>query len=574
MSGATIALVGGGPRATYTLQSLLQLLDDGAASWFGEIVVFNAVGEFGAGWVHDPGLPGYAVLNRSAEGLSLGPREHTLHQWLAENGGEPRSWAVRAEHGSALRGAFDRACRELAGRHGIRVRPVRALVTDIEAENGRAPFTILARGEEPWRVDAVVLLVGHEAGHRDLIDTAPTPYPWPDSPLPGSTVTIDGTGLSAIELALHLTEGRGGRFVPDAGGYRYEASGSEPGRITMISPSGLLPLPRPLDADRPVPEYKPLFLDTANCGPDVTVDAIRTMILSEIVVVHAAALRAGDPEELPERVDELRDIAGLATWTEVAAAVDRRLPAGLPRVTGHPLFRVYVLDDEDPGTAAGRPATGELLETSVGVAQRGIAGDAFCTALEVVLRRLRPAIQLLCDRRALSAPQDRAVRRDLFPMISKCVNGASLESTRRIQALVAAGVLDVLPRRLAGSGPAPGHVLRGRIAAAGELAPSATLTSRLIGKGQLSTGREAGYEGVVVNERFQVVTAEGRAVPEFFALGAPLEGFKSFQFSAARPTAGHEVLDEVRVVGATLLGLPGLVHATAGGQQHKGGPFR
>ncbi|MGW3964161.1 FAD/NAD(P)-binding protein [Amycolatopsis sp. NPDC005003] len=564
MSGARAALVGGGPRATYLLQSLVQLLDDGATSWFDEIVVFNAAGVFGAGWVHDPGLPGYAVLNRSAEGLSLGPRERTLHSWLAENGpGEPRSWALRAEHGSALDQAFRRACRELAERHGIQVRPVRALVVDIRSTRGRGPFTIVTATEPPFVAHAVVLLVGHEAGHRDLLpDTARAPYPLPDSPLPGSTVRIDGTGLTAIELALHLTEGRGGRFVPDAGErYRYRASGREPGRITMVSPSGLLPLPRPLDADRPVPDIEPVFLDPATRGPDVTVDMIRTMILSELVVVHAAALRWGDPSELPERLAEFRDLAGLTGWTKVAEAVDRLLPRELPRITEHPLFQVYVLK------SGSRPPVGELLENATMTARRGIAGDALCAALEIVLRRLRPAIQLLCDRRLLSPEQDRAVRRDLFPMIGKCVNGASRESTRRVQALVADGILEVLPRRLAG--PAPGHVLSGRIAGSNELAPSATLTARLIGKGQLSTGRKAGYEGVVVNDRFQVVTAEGHAVREFFALGAPLEGFKSFQFSAARPAAGHEVLDEVRLVGTTLLGLHEprhqLVHAPAGG---------
>ncbi|ATY10041.1 hypothetical protein CU254_05875 [Amycolatopsis sp. AA4] len=572
MSGPAIALVGGGPRATYLLQSLVQLLDEGATPWFGEVVVFNAVGEFGAGWVHDPALPAYAVLNRSAEGLSLGPREQTLFAWLAENGsgGESRSWAVRAQHGSALIGAFERARRELTERHGIAVRLVRALVTDIEAEQGRAPFTIVTPGEGTFEVGAVVLLVGHEAGHRALTDRVPTPYPWPDSPLPGSTVTIEGTGLSAIELALHLTEGRGGRFVPHAGRYRYEPSGAEPGRIAMVSPSGLLPLPRPFDADRPMPDCAPVFLDAANHG--LTAEALRTRILSEIVVVHAAASLSADLAELPGRLDELRDLSALDDWARVAEAVDRHLPRALPRVTEHPLFQVYVLDRRP------RPPIGELIESSVRTARRGLAGDVLCTALEVVLRRFRPAIQRLCDRRVLSAGQDRAVRSRLFPMIGKCVNGASLESTRRVQALVASGVVDVLPQQFPGAAAESGHFLRGRIAASSELAPGATLTSRLLGKGQLSTGREPGYEGVVVNDRFQVVTADGTEAPEFFALGAPLEGFTSFQFSAARPTAGHEVLNEVRVVADALLGLPGaghrLVDATAGGQHHKGGLFQ
>ncbi len=67
-----------------------------------------------------------------------------------------------------------------------------------------------------------------------------------------SRVLITTFDLSAVELVLELSEGRGGLFVSDSPVPKYQPSGREPICIDVRSPSGRPMLARPADSHSPV----------------------------------------------------------------------------------------------------------------------------------------------------------------------------------------------------------------------------------------------------------------------------------------------------------------------------------
>jgi hypothetical protein len=75
--------------------------------------------------------------------------------------------------------------------------------------------------------------------------------------------------MTVIDVALHLTAGRGGRFEPRGPGeLRYVPSGAEPSAILLLSESGLFPYCRPADLDAVTP------MVAANGGRFLTTEAI------------------------------------------------------------------------------------------------------------------------------------------------------------------------------------------------------------------------------------------------------------------------------------------------------------
>jgi hypothetical protein len=292
----------------------------------------------------------------------------------------------------------------------------------------------------------------------------------------------------------------------------------------MVSASCLLPLPRPLDADRPLPFYEPVFLRPDQGLIDSSAASIWNAILSELAVAYATQAR-------------------------------RHAGAGpFPDLHELALFRAYVLR-ETSGLD-----TRELLERATRMAALGLSGDALCAALEIVFRRLRPNIQALVDRHALPVAEDWLIRERYFTIITKCVNGPSLESLLRIEALIDAGIVTVEKARPDAPAVYDG-VLPGRVPSIAEVGEHGTLTSRLLRRGLLSNGAKEGYAGVAVDDAFRAVDVTGDAVPGLYVLGAPLEGYKSFQFSAARPDVTHEVLREIGTLCDAVLGEPALAAA-------------
>lgn len=282
-----LALVGGGPRATYALERLSATIGRLGPGQKLQVRVFERTGEFGAGQAHSPTQARTSYLNRIGSQVSFaadgtvtgaGPlrpeaERPTLHEWCRrrfEATGDPdfdlapEDWPKRYVHGLALRDMFDTFSADLRRHPGAELHLHQAEVVDVESSDDA--LTVVTADGERHPADEVLLLTGHSyhdpernpAGRRLAKSAAaggaryiPHPYPMdrqlgPDRCGPEAVVGCAGMGLTAIDTILHLTEGRGGRFDAAPGnGLVYRRGGAEPAGIVAFSGSGLFTFARP-----------------------------------------------------------------------------------------------------------------------------------------------------------------------------------------------------------------------------------------------------------------------------------------------------------------------------------------
>ncbi|MFJ5646134.1 FAD/NAD(P)-binding protein [Streptomyces sp. NPDC093223] len=302
-----LAVVGAGPTCTYVLDRLAATARAADGPVPLDIHVFDRTGEFGSGWVHSPRQPVTSVLNRiagqvafaadesvvGAGALLSGEDRPTLHEWCRaryEETGDPEldltaeDSPKRYVHGLALADRFRRYAALLSEVPGVRLWLRHQEVADLEElPDGRLGVTGPA-GERLLDADHVLLLTGHSSNDPSRYPRqaawarfaedhpavfVPFAYPLQDAFAPGqagpgTTVGCAGSGLTAVDIILHLTEGRGGTFgrEPD-GTLAYRASGREPDSIIPFSGSGLFTFTRPFNAkerDTGSLEHRGVFL--------------------------------------------------------------------------------------------------------------------------------------------------------------------------------------------------------------------------------------------------------------------------------------------------------------------------
>ncbi|MFB7560523.1 FAD/NAD(P)-binding protein [Streptomyces brevispora] len=307
-----LALVGGGPRATYVLERLSATVGRLGPGRGLEVRVFERTGEFGAGYAHSPTQVRTSYLNRISSQVSFaadetvvgaGPlrpaaQRPTLHEWcrrrFTETGDPdfdlgPEDWPRRYVHGLALRDMFDVYAADLRRHAGAELHLHRAEVADVEPHG--AELRVVTADGSRYPADEVLLLTGHSyhdarrspagrllAGLAAGSATRHVPHPYPmDVELdlvscgPQAVVGCAGMGLTAIDTILHLTEGRGGTFAEDdGGGLVYRPSGAEPAGIVAFSGSGLFTFARP-------DNHKPSDGSGDHPGTFLTHEAIRRL---------------------------------------------------------------------------------------------------------------------------------------------------------------------------------------------------------------------------------------------------------------------------------------------------------
>jgi hypothetical protein len=286
-----LVIVGGGPRCTYALERLAAETPSIALPPGGlHISVFERNGRFGAGAAHSDRQPETSYLNRVASQLSFAadesnadarrllPREYrpTFVEWCQARykltGDErfnvhPLEVPRRYLHGVALAEMFGHFVDLLRAVDGVRVEVYAAQVEDIEPVTGVGGAFRVYTSAGTLEADHVLLVTGQSenrpapgsdadllarhAGQFTGTGYVACPYPLRErvtaENVPGgSRVGVLGLGLTAVDLILHLTEGRGGTFeTNDDDSLRYRPSGREPGRIVAVSPSGSFPWTRP-----------------------------------------------------------------------------------------------------------------------------------------------------------------------------------------------------------------------------------------------------------------------------------------------------------------------------------------
>jgi FAD-NAD(P)-binding len=287
-----LAIVGGGPTCTYAMERLAATADRLPAGAKLEIHVFDCGGQFGAGQVHSPRQPVTSFLNRIVGQVAFAADESvvtanpllnaelrpTLLEWCRQQYAETKDpvfdlsaedWPKRYVHGLALRSQFERYTALLGARPRVSVLLHTDEVIDLE-ELDEGLRVISAHGSAPDLVaDHVLMATGHSTNrpecsplrarwwsfarkHRAVFVSAA--YPLEENlneevVSTGHTVGCVGMGLTAIDLILYLSEGRGGRFIrEESGRLRYTPSGAEPRLIVASSAAGLFTFARPFNA--------------------------------------------------------------------------------------------------------------------------------------------------------------------------------------------------------------------------------------------------------------------------------------------------------------------------------------
>lgn len=274
---SVIAIVGAGPRGIAALQSLFAAAPPNSTH---TVYIFGARDTHGAliaGWgsAYAPDQADYIRLNANADIVDLWRHERatTTHSIAAalphdsiEIAGDqhrpsfrcwatmhaPR-WAAAEFPPRALIGAYYQHCYQLLtdripdGWRLIEMPPLSAI------HRGNAAQWELEAGACTITADEVLLAVGHAQANPDPLcakaidagDIPCVPHPYPltrlDSIQPAARVAVRGAGLSFIDVALQLTEGRGGRFVDDPTSptsLRYQPSGNEVATLRPIAREG------------------------------------------------------------------------------------------------------------------------------------------------------------------------------------------------------------------------------------------------------------------------------------------------------------------------------------------------
>jgi hypothetical protein len=278
MEERNLVIVGGGPLATYALGQLIVVLQDLPSTVRLQVSVFDRAGSFGAGDVHSDRQARTSYLNREAGLIAFAADESstmatrllptrlrpTFHEWcmeqLAHTGDpsfniQPAEMPLRFIHGMALRDMFGRYVNELRRLPRVSVSLKEAEVVDVlRSGNPGSPFLVQARNPRPFDVaaDHILFVTGHSSNRPSIHDASQSgirhienAYPLNEritmSTAPaGAVIGVNGLGLTAIDVFLHLTEGRGGHFRTETGGeLTYVRGGNEPAVIVAASPSGI-----------------------------------------------------------------------------------------------------------------------------------------------------------------------------------------------------------------------------------------------------------------------------------------------------------------------------------------------
>ncbi len=275
MDKVVVAIVGGGPRAVYALERLLALLARHSPVCRLSVHIFDNTGRFGAGMAHSDRQSKSCYLNRPVDQIAFAADEsistanvllpaslrrnfyHWCRQRFYATGDarfnlQPHDIPHRYLHGLALRDYFDTYAKALRALPGIEVTTYAEEVIRVTCDT---PFFVLQTTQLPagLRAHYALFVTGHtpcrahwqtaEARYQRGLRYRSYAYPLDqlDSVRAGSSIALSGMGLTAIDICLYLTEGRGGSFVrTDQGRLRYQASGNEPAQIIALSRSGQL----------------------------------------------------------------------------------------------------------------------------------------------------------------------------------------------------------------------------------------------------------------------------------------------------------------------------------------------
>ena len=509
-----VVVIGAGPKALFALEQLRAHLDEARALRDVAVTVVDPGREPGTGSAYATDQPSLLRLNVDARILDApaGAGFAGFPAWAAAThpdlADEP--FPPRAVVGRYLRERWDRLSAG-PGPAWIQVRRARATAL----RRGREGWTVTAVGPDAATVhlgpfEEVLVATGHAARHAGaLAERWRAPYPLvpsalpvapllsPDVVPPRSRVVVRGGALTFLDVALALTEGRGGRFVETGeAALAHRRGAAEPAVLLPTTRNGLLLDAKP-DPRRPPAAPDPAVLDRARgrlrlLGADAPVDEV----IEQVAATAAEVLQVvrTDGRSAREHVDDT-----------LRTGAEPDLPTG-PGRAGAALARSVdvALGGSSPGPAWALGRTWAALYPQVTAAVRGSSADrsAWC--------RFRAAADVL-ERFAFGPPLVTA--RKLLGMIgSGAVDLSAVDHGTRVDG---AGV-----HGLPGGDP-PDLVIDAVLGAPGVVDVRDDLIEQLRAAGLVS--RAPGRRGVRVDEAGTARDPHGAPVPGLALLGRPTE---------------------------------------------------
>lgn len=491
-----VAIVGLGPKGTYALDALAERLRDAPVDRAVRIDLFEPHPVPGAGPNYDPSQPTYLRMNFTADQISMWApgaghgRRGFAAWWRGRTGEDPERYPARAEVGRYLADGLQRVLASLPP--GVRARLIERRVDDLTlADDGRIRLECAGVTRH---YDEVLITTGHERSWDGALDPSAHPsattiarvFPVheldPDRVPPGSRVAIRGFGLTFIDAALALSEGRGGRFTGPDEGLAYAPSGAEPSVLYPWSRTG-----RPMLA-KPAPDAFPELDDISLAG-----------------VAELEGYSGADPN---------------SALTEMLARCARRMLARLgagPALPSGAFVAWLAAAESGRCPVPADPAADIALSIAV-AARRGTPGMEW--ALGHAWRTTYPAI-VTCFGADAIAPGERARFIALAREMERLAFGPPPANASRLLALRAAGLVDFT--HLGASRPPRGVdvVVDAVLPPPGVRGIRRGLAARLVRDGVLA--RVPGGRGLAVGHDGSCRAPDGETIRGLSALGRPTE---------------------------------------------------
>jgi hypothetical protein len=263
------AIIGAGPRGTSVLERLLARAAQTAAGSGSVRLHIDVIDPYpaGPGHVWQPQQSRLFLMNTQSFYPTLVPEDPdlappiagtTFDQWRARQQRDPSPSLNEEEVAElAVLGAADFPSRALYGRYlrciveeltrnvpdgvsidfhattAVSVRPSGNGTFDVGLATGatlRTGSVVLALGHIPSRLNPEqreLQAAAKQLGLQYLPPAVPADVDWSGIPA-GEPVLVRGMGLNFFDTMVQLTEGRGGKFINNGTGLRYEPSGQEP----------------------------------------------------------------------------------------------------------------------------------------------------------------------------------------------------------------------------------------------------------------------------------------------------------------------------------------------------------
>ncbi|MGH2623426.1 MAG: FAD/NAD(P)-binding protein, partial [Sphingobacterium sp.] len=242
--GSCVGIVGGGPKGLYALEELLHCLNEEKTPGLWRILWWNETEDFGCGPNYQVDQPDYLLINycighvdawdrtRHLDNFHMSFMDWILKFKIIDQEVRPTDFASRSLVGQYLQHV---TMQVIASKNeNVELTLIPEKVRDI-----RANFDdklLIQSSDRDFYMDNLLLTTGHCYRNLPLIDfqekSIPENYIAGAYPLhhldkipPKQKVGIIGWGLTFIDVALQLTEGRGGNFDQEG---NYIPSGKEP----------------------------------------------------------------------------------------------------------------------------------------------------------------------------------------------------------------------------------------------------------------------------------------------------------------------------------------------------------